>query len=92
MSVTPAEVANDLAAQGWYFERGDRDVARLCHDAATAIRTMLAGEVLDGRTWNGLHVRLLDRPRRYDPESQIARSLQRGLATLEEMRRESRTP
>lgn len=85
---THAQVANDLFAQGAYFGRSDRDIERLCSDAAHLIRSMLAGEAVDGRTYNGVHTRLVSRVARCPTESQIERSLSRGLRSLQELQRE----
>ena len=84
MTATPAQVANDLAAQGTYFQRRDDDVSRACRDAARMIRALLAGETVDGRTYAGLQTRLIRLTLKYGckPESQIAKSLSRGLAIL----------
>jgi hypothetical protein len=88
MPATPAEVANDLAAQGAFFLRRDEDVARACRDAARLIRQHLAGEKVDGRTWYGLQDRMmrLDFRFRTEPDTQIAKSISRGLRTLQDLR------
>ncbi|QYK42854.1 MAG: hypothetical protein KF887_07060 [Paracoccaceae bacterium] len=88
MPATPAEVANDLAAQGAFFLRRDEDVARACREAARVIRKLLAGEHVDGRTWHGLQDRMtwLDFRFRSQPDTQIAKSISRGLQTLRDLR------
>lgn len=88
---TPAEVANDMAAQARYWHGRDRDIERACADAALLIRAHLAGEPVDGRTWGGLHRRLLaledsSFARRYN----IADNLLRARLTLEKLRRSDR--
>lgn len=82
---SPAQIANDLAAQAAFFRQRDDDVARTCRDAATLIRKMVAAEAVDGRTFNGIHERLLNQCERYrrEPTSQIYTSLRRGLMTIE---------
>ena len=57
---TPAQIANDMAAHGAYWEKRDSKISRTCRQAAAVIRLLLNGEHLDGRTWAGLHRRLLD--------------------------------
>lgn len=82
MSATPAEVANDLEAQGRYFHRRDDDVSRLCEDTARLIRALLAGQRVDGRTHAGLCARLANRSPRYPADSQIGKSLDRAQRML----------
>ena len=85
---SPAEVANELSAQANIYARSDRNVERACRDAARMIRQYLAGEHVDGRTWGGLHTRLLDLTATFRSEANacIAYSLDRGLQTLYELR------
>ena len=88
MSATPAQIANDLDAQGRFFAKRDDRVERACRDAARMIRRHLANEPVDGRTWGGLHTRLMDltsRNSRY-AGTQIDKSLSRGLQCLYELR------
>jgi hypothetical protein len=82
MMPSAAQVANDLDAQGRYFERRDDDVSRLCHDTARLIRSFVAGERVDGRTLSGVHARLRNHGPRYPLDSQISKSLFRGMQTL----------
>ena len=84
MMATPAQVANDLAAQADYFAKRDHDIAQLCRDSARVIRAMIAGQPVDGRTLRGVMTRLQGyngRPRAAVP-SQIDKSLERALKTL----------
>ena len=88
MTATPAQIANDLEAQARFFAKRDDRVARACRDAARMIRQHLAGEAVDGRTWGGLHTRLLDLTTlkgRY-ADTQIDTSMSRGLRCLYELR------
>lgn len=88
MTATPAQIANDLEAQARFFAKRDDRVARACRDAARMIRQHLAGEAVDGRTWGGLHTRLMDltgRGARYNG-TQIERSMSRGLQCLYQLR------
>lgn len=88
---SPAEVANDMIAQAVFWERRDKRIARTCRDAARMIRVYLAGEPVDGRTWGGLHTRLLDLSGRTPyGDSRIADSLGRALQTLYVLRAEAR--
>ncbi|WP_305970440.1 MULTISPECIES: hypothetical protein [unclassified Mameliella] len=57
---SPAEVANDMSAYARFWDGRDRRIERVCRDAARVIRSLLAGDRIDGRTWGGLHRRLLD--------------------------------
>ena len=86
MGASPAEVANDLWAQGPYFQRRDDDVAKLCFDAAHLIRDFLAATSIDGRRFYGVMSRLANRPNRYSAESQIVKSLARARVTLDALR------
>ncbi|WP_297772708.1 hypothetical protein [uncultured Roseovarius sp.] len=61
---TPAQIANDMAAHAAYWAKRDREIERVCRDAARVIRALMAGEPVDGRTYGGLHMRLLERERR----------------------------
>ncbi len=92
MPATPAQVANDLEAQATYFQKRDDDIARVCRDTARMIRQHLASEPVDGRTWGGLHTRLLNQIGRYhsQPDVQIARSMTRGLEALYQLRAANR--
>lgn len=88
---SPAEVANDMAAQAAFWARRDKDIARACDDAARVIRAFLAGERVDGRTYGGLRRRLLDLSsgRRWAHYGIIS-SLDRARKTLETLREEVR--
>ncbi|MGK7660664.1 MULTISPECIES: hypothetical protein [unclassified Marinovum] len=57
---TPAQVANDMAAQAKFWEKRDKRIEAACHDAARVIRDYLNNNPVDGRTYGGLHRRLLD--------------------------------
>lgn len=84
---SPAEIANDLAAQAAFWDRRDRDVAAVCRDAARLIRAMLAGQPVDGRTYAGVQARLLSNGARYGRSHEtIGRSLSRASASLTELR------
>ncbi|MBP0483953.1 hypothetical protein J5474_15845 [Sagittula sp. M10.9X] len=48
-----------MAAHGQYWDKRDRRIALACRQAASLIRAFLAGERVDGRTYGGLHARLL---------------------------------
>lgn len=87
MTATPAQVANDLDAQANHFSRADVALAQTCRDAARAIRVMQDEGTIDGRTFGGLHARMLNMVSRYGntSDSQIAKSLRRGLLTLQDM-------
>ena len=88
MTATPAQIPNDLEAQAAFFAKRDDRVARACRDAARMIRQLLAGEMVDGRTWGGLHARRTDPTvgsRRY-AGTQIDKSMNRGLQCLYELR------
>ena len=84
MTATPAQVANDLEAQANYWLGRDKEVSRTCYNAARVIRQRLGGERVDGRTWGGLHRRLLnlELSLRSQSGSQIGKSVSRGLQTL----------
>lgn len=90
MPATPAQVANDLEAQAGYFRKRDQFIADACQDSARMIRKIIAGEPVDGRTWAGLHTRLLNftASGRGRADTQIAKSLRRGLATLTALRKD----
>lgn len=60
---SPAQIANDMSAHAEFWAKRDRDIERACRDAARVIRALLTGEHVDGRTYGGLHRRLLDRER-----------------------------
>ena len=57
---TPAEIANDMAAHATYWQKRDRKTFEACKDASRVIRMFLSGQHVDGRTYGGLHRRLLD--------------------------------
>lgn len=90
MPATPAQVANDLEAQAGFFRKRDQFITDACQDSARMIRKLIADEQIDGRTWAGLHTRLLNftSSGRGRSDTQIAKSLRRGLATLVELRKE----
>ena len=91
MSATPAQVANDLAAQAKYWDGRDNHVSRACHQCARLIRAMLAGDPVDGRTYGGLHRRLLALEISWCGRNEtIWNSLRRGRLTLEALLRECR--
>ena len=80
---TPAQVANDLAAQAAWWGGRDEDLARTCR----LIRALDAGEHVQGRSYQGVQARLINLVHRYNigpqNDSQIARSLRRACATLQ---------
>lgn len=91
MTATPAQIANDMAAHAIYWDKRDRQIAKVCSDAAAQIRALQAGEHVDGRSWGGLHRRLLkfeqqECPRRYQGFPQFCRAR----LCLEKLRREAR--
>lgn len=81
---SPAQVANDMAAQATFWEKRDKRIGAACRDAARVIRDYLADKQVDGRTYGGLHRRLLDlsQNRRYASFG-IADNLDRALRTLQ---------
>lgn len=84
---SPAQIANDLAAQATFWTRRDGDVARVCRDAARLIRAMLAGQPVDGRTYAGVQARLLSNGARYGRSNEtIYWSLHRASETLMALR------
>jgi hypothetical protein len=90
MTATPAQIANDMAAHATYWAKRDRHIERACSDAARQIRALLAGERVDGRSWGGLHRRLLqfetqEDARRYQGFPQFCRAR----LCLEALRREA---
>lgn len=87
MSATPAQVANDLEAQAAYFGRRDEPTATACRDCAQVIRALVTGQQVDAQTFGGLHRRMLDQELRYrkQSQSQIGKSLDRGLRTLTDL-------
>lgn len=92
MTASPAQVANDLAAQARFWDRRDDNVAQACRDCARVIRAMLAGDQIDGRTYFGLHRRLLNLEITWRTENEtLWNSLTRGRQTLETLNRERRT-
>jgi hypothetical protein len=88
---SPAQVANDLAAQARFWEKRDRDIHKLCADAARVIRSYLAGEKVDGRVRHGLYARLLDHESRAGRGAwggeQLQTSLLRGRLAVESLSR-----
>jgi len=86
---SPAEVANDMDAHGNYWHRRDKEIARLCFDAALTIRKILAQEKVDGRSWGGLHRRLLGREG-HGLNLQGRPDFTRARLTLEKLRQEAR--
>lgn len=84
MTATPAQVANDLDAQAAFFAKREADLAAACRDCARAIRAMLNDGKIDGRTYGGVQQRMLNMDSRYRnrAETQIAKSISRGLSTL----------
>jgi hypothetical protein len=88
---SPAQIANDMSAHADYWAKRDRDIERVCRDAARVIRALLAGDHVDGRTYGGLHMRLLDRERR-QPDWHVKGypDLARARNCMERLRREAR--
>lgn len=87
MTVSPAQVANDLEAQAAFFNKRDGDLAQACRDCARAIRAILNDGRIDGRTYGGIHQRMLnlDLRHRSRADTQISKSISRGLSTLQEL-------
>jgi hypothetical protein len=66
-------------------------ISATCSDAARLIRAHLAGEPVDGRTWGGLHRRLLKlEDSSFARRHSIADNLLRARLTLEKLRRSDR--
>ena len=90
MAATPAQVANDLAAQALWWGKRDADIARACDDGARLIRRLMAGESVDGRTLHGIKARMENLERLYEKRQVVnnpSHSLWRGLQRIEELRR-----
>lgn len=90
MPATPAEVANDLAAQARFFVKRDDDIAKLCRDSARLIRSILVFELVDEQSFADVVTRLekygRTPPRGVFGASQIAKLLRRALETLQTLR------
>ncbi len=87
---SPAEIANDMAAQAAFWQKRDKQVYRACDDAARMIRAFLAGAYVDGRTYGGLQKRLFDLivSRRYAGYG-ITDNLDRALRAIQILKREA---
>ncbi|WP_172430446.1 hypothetical protein [Mameliella alba] len=48
-----------MDAHARFWAKRDRDIERACREAARMIRAYLDGEQVDGRSYGGLHRRLL---------------------------------
>jgi hypothetical protein len=93
MTATPAEVANDLAANAAFFQKRDEPTAQACRDCARMIRAVLAGETVDGHSYGLLHGRLLELCDRYRRSgAHIGVSLSRGMAVMTDLWREKGEP
>ena len=84
---TPAQVANDMAAQADYWRGRDGEIEKVCRDAARVIRALVDKSTVDERTLYGLQkslvaltVRALQRG-----YPQVHLSLTRARLTLEEL-------
>lgn len=87
---TPAQVANDLAAQAGYWAGRNDDLSRDLRQAAHMVRQFLSGAPVDGRTYRGLQTRLSNRLSSgagVFPQAQP--SLRRGIETLRLLRAEA---
>jgi hypothetical protein len=88
MTTTPAQVANDLAAQATFFAKRDDNIAGLCRDSLWLIRALIGGQAVDER----FHARVIFRLQRWNSRpraavpSQIDKSLDRALVTLTELK------
>jgi hypothetical protein len=89
---SPAEIANDMSAQAAYWVRRDKKVGRACLDAARVIRAFLSDEQVDGRTYYGLHRRLLDLEARAARSSFRFPNFTRARNALEALHREAHRP
>ncbi|MDK3072753.1 hypothetical protein QO034_06495 [Sedimentitalea sp. JM2-8] len=88
---SPAEIANDMAAQAVFWQKRDKNIHRACDDAARMIRAFMAEERVDGRAYHGLHRRLFDLSvsRRWAHYG-INDHLDRALRTIQILNREAR--
>lgn len=92
MTATPAQIANDLAAQAQFWQRRDDHAARACRDCSRLIRAMIAGEAVDGRTYHGLYGRLMNLETTWrSRDDRLWNSLARGRLTLETLKRARQT-
>lgn len=84
MPATPAEVANDLAAQAKFFVKRDDAIARLCADAASLIRSMIEDKPYDEVLYATVLARIAAAgcDHRCTPKSQIEKSLHRAFLTI----------
>ena len=88
MTATPAQVANDLAAQATFFAKRDDNIAGLCRDSLWLIRALTGRQAVDEGLYESVIFRLQrwnSRPRAAVP-SQIDKSLDRALVTLTELK------
>lgn len=80
---TPAQVANDMAARATFWRGRDADVHRACAQAASEIRSLVAGREVDGRTVSGLCARLAGLQGRYLHDGTgLAAAMERARFTL----------
>lgn len=89
---SPAEIANDMAAQATYWHRRDGKIEAACRDAARNIRAFLSNDQVDGRTYYGLHRRLLDLEVRAARSSVRFPDFTRARNALEALHREAQRP
>lgn len=87
---TPAQVANDMEAQARYWQKRDKVIARACADSARVIRAFIDNEHVDGRTYGGLHRRLLDLVHsRRGAQFNASPNFDRALSTLQQLNGEA---
>lgn len=85
---TPAEIANDLAAQAKFWRGRDDQVSFVCRDCASLIRQMRDGHRINKWTYDAVERRLLENLSRYKSQgnTSISYSMARGLQTMTELR------
>ncbi|NCM96138.1 MAG: hypothetical protein GW948_02140 [Rhodobacterales bacterium] len=88
---SPAEVANDMAAQARYWDRRDPWIEATCRNAASVIRAYLSGEKVDGRTLRGCLDRLfrIESTVRHQSKPHTYNSLVRARETIINLRNEA---
>lgn len=84
---TPAQVANDMAAHARYWAGRDKVIASTCTVAAQVIFRFVEGGSVDGRTYAGIHRRLLKLEGSKYPWQGFP-DFQRARLTLERLRAE----
>lgn len=86
---TPAQIANDMTAQAAFWHRRDDAISDCCRECAHLIRMHLDEKQVDGRTCQGLVMKMEKLLASAECKPSVCMSMRRGLECLRSLNAEA---